>query len=309
MESTSLGWRRPTHQELSAVSPALDATRQKRYLALVARQRRNQGFRRVDLRKTLFVLPNLVTLASVFCGFAAIRLVSEPRLNNEPIYRACTLLVFAMFFDLLDGRVARMTRTQSAFGLQLDSLADVISFGVAPALVVYQWSLYRFPVAGQFAAFLYVAAGAIRLARFNVLSSSSTGEPTKPGRHILGLPIPCAAAGLVALVLADRAAQGTIGQAAHTPFVLGATIGLSLLMVSTIRFRSFKDLRIDAQSILLVAFVVGTSAVVWNSYHPGFVLVWLWTMYLAIGLMETVRLVAARIRHSAEQRKTLPPSV
>jgi CDP-diacylglycerol--serine O-phosphatidyltransferase len=263
----------------------------------------------VDLRKTLFVLPNLVTLASVFCGFAAIRLVAEPRVSSEPIYRACTLLVFAMFFDLLDGRVARMTRTQSAFGLQLDSLADVISFGVAPALVVYQWSMFRFPIMGQLVAFLYVAAGAVRLARFNVLATAKSGEPNKPGRHILGLPIPCAASGLVAVVFADRAAHGFIGQPERTPFVIGITLLLSLLMVSTIRFRSFKDLRADTGSILLITFVVASSAVVWKSYHPGFVLVWLLVMYLAIGLMETIREYALRARQHLQERKTLPPSL
>ncbi len=274
----------------------------------MARQRRYPGSRRLNLRKTLFVLPNLVTLASVFCGVAAILLVAEPRTTSEPIYRACTLLVFATFFDLLDGRVARMTRTQSAFGLQLDSLADVISFGVAPALVMYQWSLFRFPVVGQFAAFLYVAAGAIRLARFNVLASSETGEPNKPGRHILGLPIPCAATGLVAVVLADRAMNGLIGQAQNAPFVLGIALTLSLLMVSTIRFRSFKDLRVDASSIVLVSFALGTSAVVWKSYHAGFVLAWLLVMYLAIGLMETARELAPRLRRQVEERKSLPPT-
>jgi CDP-diacylglycerol---serine O-phosphatidyltransferase len=273
------------------------------------RLRRYSVSRRVDLRKTLFVLPNLVTLASVFCGLAAILLVAEPRATNEPIYRACTLLVFAMFFDLVDGRVARMTRTQSAFGLQLDSLADVISFGVAPALVVYQWSLYRFPILGQLVAFLYLAAGAVRLARFNVLAASKTGEPTKPGRHILGLPIPCAAAGLVAVVVADRAVGGLIGQAEHAPVVIGTTLALSLLMVSTIRFRSFKDLRVDARSIILVLFILGTSAFVWKSYHPGFVLVWLLVMYVAIGLMETARELAARVRRQVAERKSLPPSL
>jgi len=274
----------------------------------VRRQRKHPSFRRVDLRKTLFVLPNLVTLASVFCGVAAILLVATPRNNNEPIYRACTLLVFATFFDLLDGRVARMTRTQSAFGLQLDSLADVISFGVAPALVMYQWSLYRFAVLGQFVAFLWVAAGTVRLARFNVLASTTSGEPTKPGRHILGLPIPCAASGLVALIVADRAMNGVIGQPENTPIVLGAAVTLSLLMVSTIRFRSFKDLRVDAGSILLVLFVLGTSVVVWQSFHAEFVLAWLLVMYLAIGLMETVRELIPRLRRQVEERKSLPPA-
>lgn len=272
------------------------------------RQRQRLGYRRVNLRKTLFVLPNLVTLASVFCGLSAILLVVEPRATNEPIYRACTLLVFAMFFDLLDGRVARMTRTQSAFGLQLDSLADIISFGVAPAIVMYQWSLFRLPVVGHFVAFLYLAAGAVRLARFNVLAASKSGDPVKPGRHILGLPIPCAAAGLVAVVVADRALHGVLGEPQNTPLIVGITAGLSLLMVSTIRFRSFKDLRVDTRSIALLTFVLGTSAIVWKSYHPGFVLVWLLVMYVAIGLMETARELAARMRRPLTGEKGLPPS-
>src|SRR6476661_7619035 len=103
--------------------------------------------RRFDLRKTLFILPNLITLSSIFCGFDAIR-VSARAEGEDDYYRAALLIVFAMFFDTLDGRVARMTKTQSAFGLQIDSLADVVSFGVAPALLVYQWVLNRLPVAG-----------------------------------------------------------------------------------------------------------------------------------------------------------------
>ncbi|HEY5958261.1 MAG TPA: CDP-diacylglycerol--serine O-phosphatidyltransferase, partial [Polyangiaceae bacterium] len=184
-----------------------------------------------------------------------------------------------------------------------------ISFGVAPALIIYQWSLNRFQVSGQLVAFLYVAAGAVRLARFNVLASAKGGEPSKPGRHIIGLPIPCAAAGLVAVVFADRSMDGLLGRAQHTPIVVGVTLALSLLMVSTIRFRSFKDLRIDIGSISLVLFVLVSSAIVWKSYHPGFVLVWLLGMYVAIGLMETVRVLGARAYQSHQERKTLPPSI
>lgn len=271
-------------------------------------KRRAHQVRRVDLRKTLFVLPNLVTLASVFCGMSAIRLVSETRTSDEPIYRACVLLVFAMFFDLLDGRVARMTKTQSAFGLQLDSLADVISFGVAPALVVYQWSLHQSEIIGPFVAFLYVAAGAVRLARFNVISSSTTGQPSKPGRHILGLPIPCAAAGLVAIVTADRAMGGALARPQNTGLVIAATVLLSLFMVSTIRFRSFKDLRFDFRSILFILFTLGTSAFVWHSYRPEFVLVWLLLMYVVIGFLETTKVIAARLKELSE-RKSVPPTL
>src|SRR6266540_3840173 len=101
----------------------------------------------MNLRKTLFILPNLFTLSSVFCGFFAITLCAgQPTIDS--LYQAAVAICFAYFFDLADGRVARLTKTQSNLGLQLDSLADVISFGVAPALLVYKWVLYRLPVPG-----------------------------------------------------------------------------------------------------------------------------------------------------------------
>jgi CDP-diacylglycerol--serine O-phosphatidyltransferase len=157
-------------------------------------------------------------------------------------------------------------------------------------------------------AFLYVSAGAVRLARFNVISTSTTGQPSKPGRHILGLPIPCAAAGLVAIVTADRAAGGLLARPENTGLVIAATFLLSLFMVSTLRFRSFKDLRFDFRSILFVLFTLGTSAFVWHSYRPEFVLVWLLLMYVVIGFLETTKVIAARIRQMNE-RKSVPPAV
>src|SRR5579871_3356115 len=123
----------------------------------------------MNLRKTFFILPNLFTLASVFCGFFAITLCSaQPSI--EQLYQAAIAICFAFFFDLTDGRVARLTKTQSDLGLQLDSLADLLSFGCAPALLVYKWGLSRFGLWGVVIAFVYVAAAALRLARFNVLA-------------------------------------------------------------------------------------------------------------------------------------------
>jgi CDP-diacylglycerol--serine O-phosphatidyltransferase len=165
--------------------------------------------KKIDLRKTLFLLPNIITLSSIFCGFDSIRLSATAQ-GDEDYYRASVLLVFALFFDMLDGRVARLTKTQSAFGLQIDSLADVISFGVAPGLLVYKWSLYQKPTAGLIAAFLFAGAGAVRLARFNVLSMGESGKPTKPGKYIVGLPVPGAAGILVSLVLANHAVTGEL---------------------------------------------------------------------------------------------------
>src|SRR6202011_2183421 len=117
--------------------------------------------RKLDLRKTLFLLPNVITLSSVFCGFDSIR-ISATATGDDDYYRASLFLVFALFFDMLDGRVARLTKTQSAFGLQIDSLADAISFGVAPAILVYKWSLSQLGAVGIVASFAFTACGAIR---------------------------------------------------------------------------------------------------------------------------------------------------
>jgi CDP-diacylglycerol--serine O-phosphatidyltransferase len=271
------------------------------------RLRRSPGQPRpkLDLRKTLFVLPNLITLGSIFCGFNAIRLVARDQPTENDVYRAAVLLIFAMLFDLMDGRVARMTKTQSAFGLQIDSLADVISFGVAPAMLLYKWVLYRLPVPGLLAAFLYVACAAIRLARFNVLASSANGAPVKPGKYIIGLPSPPASGILISLVVANRAADGLIGREEYTYVLLGVTVGLSLLMVSNVRFRSFKELRFDTGTVLFVLFVLGSSTFVWQRFRAEFVLIWLLSVYLLIGIVETLRALAIRLMK--RDRGSLPP--
>jgi len=265
-------------------------------------RRRRRRVPRVDLRKTLFVLPNLITLGSIFCGFNAIRVVALDNPTTDDFYRAAILLMFAMLFDLLDGRVARMTRTQSAFGLQLDSLADIVSFGVAPSLLVYKWVLYRFPIPGLIVGFLFTACGAIRLARFNVLSSSPVGAPVKPSKYTVGLPIPPASGILISLLLANHALGGELSHERYTLALFGVTIGLSLLMVSSFRFRSFKDLSFNVANALLVLFGIGSSVFVWQYGKPQFVLLWLLCFYVTIGLVETVRALPERLRRRrAEQ--------
>lgn len=251
--------------------------------------RRTRRIRRLDLQRTLFVLPNMITLASIFCGFNAIRVVALDNPTVDDFYRAAILLMFATFFDLMDGRVARMTRTQSAFGLQLDSLADIVSFGVAPSILMYKWVLYRHPIPGIVVAFMFTACGAIRLARFNVLSSSSAGTPLKPGKYIMGLPIPPSAGILISLLLANHAVGGALSHERYTAAIFVTMTVLSLFMVSTIRFRSFKDLSFNLGTALFVIFVIGSSAVVWMFSKPQFVLLWLLGFYIFIGLFETVR--------------------
>ncbi len=254
----------------------------------------------------MFLLPNIITLSSIFCGFDAIRLTGGAT-SDEDYYRAAILLVFAMLFDMLDGRVARLTKTQSAFGLQIDSLADVISFGVAPALIVYKWSLYQQPLLGLFVSFLFCGMGAVRLARFNVLSMGESGKPTKPGKYIVGLPVPGAAGILISLVLANHAIAGDLGAPRYVFPLMGVTLLLSFLMVSTVKFRSFKDLKLNARSVALVLFAIGSSAVVSLQTKPAFVLVWLLSFYVVIGIVESIISIPKRRREEPAPRSSLPP--
>lgn len=259
---------------------------------------------RLDLRKTLFVLPNLITLGSVFCGFNAIRLVAKERPGDDDLYRAAVLLIFAMLFDLMDGRVARMTKTQSAFGVQIDSLADIISFGVAPSLLVYQWTSAHHPHAALAVSFLFTGCGAVRLARFNVLSTNEHGTPGKPPKYIVGLPIPGAAGILISLVVANHAIDGRLSGEAWSWPILGITLLLSMLMVSTVRFRSFKDLKLNARTIGVVAFAVGSSGLIYARLRPAFVLVWLLGFYVMLGLFEAVWQFS---RGKRPTRDSIPP--
>lgn len=270
--------------------------------------------RRLDLRKTLFLLPNLITLSSIFCGFDSIRLSARAS-GADDFYRASILLVFALLFDMLDGRVARLTKTQSAFGLQIDSLADAISFGVGPAVLVYQWSLHNAGDVGLVCSFLFVGAGAVRLARFNVLSMGEGGAPTKPGKYVVGLVIPGAAGILVSLVLANHAIGGNLQSAKYTYPLCALTVFLSFLMVSTIKFRSFKDLKWGPRTVGAILLVVGSSAIISVQTSPAFVLVWLLGCYIAIGLVEAVISIpkvrrerrAARLAESRADRPSPSP--
>jgi CDP-diacylglycerol---serine O-phosphatidyltransferase len=254
---------------------------------------------KVDLRKSLFILPNLFTLSSVLCGFYAIVLcASNP--TGDDFYRAAMLILFAMLFDTVDGRVARLTRTQSAIGVQLDSLADLVSFGVAPALLMYKWSLAELGMAGVFIGFAYVAAATVRLARFNVVSTGVRGAPKKPGKYILGLPTPAAAGILISLVAANHAI------ADHLPitpmFVTAVVLALAFFMVSTVRFRSFKDLRLSWRSSAFVAVAVAGTVAVSLRLHISYALVWLLTTYVAIAVAEFLFGLSRTLRRPAAVR-------
>lgn len=182
-------------------------------------------------RKGLYMLPNAITLAALFSGFYAIVMAINGRFEL-----ACIAVFVAAVLDSLDGRVARMTNSQSAFGEQMDSLSDMVSFGAAPALIVYIWALKDLGKAGFIPAFVYISGAALRLARFNV----NIGVVDK--RFFQGLPSPAAAALVIGLiwVVDDAGFKGvsTIPVIAWTAFALTLYAGLS--MVTNAPFYSFK---------------------------------------------------------------------
>lgn len=251
----------------------------------------------MKLRKLMFVLPNLFTVTSIFCGFYAITLCAGEATPVQ-LYQAALAILFAMFFDGFDGRVARLTKTQSDFGMQLDSLADVVSFGAAPALLVYKWALAPLGFLGLFISFAFAACGALRLARFNVLAMRNPHGGG--GNFFVGLPIPLAAGVLVSMIITHHAVSGE----APSPGVRGpiaAVVGLlALLMVSSVRYRTFKDLRLSKKSALIFMLVVLSGLAIGTQLRPAYVLVAYSSAYLAMGLIESVfhvrkRLVARKV--------------
>jgi CDP-diacylglycerol--serine O-phosphatidyltransferase len=173
----------------------------------------------MKLRKLLFVLPNLFTVSSIFCGFYAATLCTGEA-SPAQLYQAALAIFFGIFFDGFDGRVARLTKTQSQFGMELDSLADVVTFGAAPALLVYRWALQPLGIGGIFIGFMFAACGALRLARFNVLAlkeeeqkklAAASGTPlakTHSASHFfVGLPIPLGAGVVISMIIAHHAAR------------------------------------------------------------------------------------------------------
>jgi len=195
-----------------------------------SRRRTDRATRR--FRRGVYLLPSMFTLANMFCGYACIVYAMRGELE-----KAAPLIGVAIIVDMLDGRVARMTGTTSAFGVEFDSLADVVSFGVAPAIMAFQWGLHPLGRLGWGAGFVFVAGAAIRLARFNI----QTGTVDK--RYFVGLPSPAAAAVPASTIFFYPTGFETA--AAALP-ALALVIVPGLLMVSTIRFYSFKT--IDLQS-------------------------------------------------------------
>ena len=220
-------------------------------------------------RKGIYILPNLFTLAALFGGFYAIVMAMNGRYEQAAIGIFC-----AMVLDSLDGRVARMTNTQSTFGEQMDSLCDMVSFGAAPALVMYEWALKDLGKLGWLAAFVYCASAALRLARFN------TNLTVVDKRFFQGLPSPAAAAIVMGFiwVLDDAGLKGFREGPwlAWTAFCV--TLYSGLTMVTNVPFYSFKDvgLKKSVPFIVIVAIALGIAVI---SFHPPSVLFGLFVAY------------------------------
>ncbi len=184
--------------------------------------------KRENVRKGVYLLPNLITAAGIFAGFYVI--IAS---TSGEYQKAAWFIMLAAVFDGLDGKVARLTGTASKFGVELDSLADVISFGVAPGVLLYEWALRPFGKLGWLAAFLYVICGALRLARFNVQVA------TVESRRFIGMPIPAAACIVATCVLLfyELGGTGTIKMVSMVFLVFL----LAFLMVSNVKYLSLKD--------------------------------------------------------------------
>lgn len=216
-------------------------------------------------RKGIYILPNLFTLGGLFGGFYAVVMAMNGRFDMAAAGIFC-----AMLLDSLDGRVARMTNTQSAFGEQMDSLADMVSFGAAPALIAYEWALKGLGRWGWIAAFVYCACAALRLARFNV----NTAVVDK--RYFQGLPSPAAAA-LVAGFIWLMTETGIKGyDVAWVMFAFALYAGLT--MVTNVPFYSFKDIQMKKSVPFAVIVLIALGIAVIN-IHPPTVLFGLFVLY------------------------------
>jgi CDP-diacylglycerol--serine O-phosphatidyltransferase len=215
--------------------------------------------------KGIYVLPNMITLAALFGGFYAIVMAM-----NGSFGLATTAIFVAMVLDSLDGRVARLTNTQSAFGEQMDSLSDMVSFGAAPALVAYIWSLNGLGRWGWVAAFVYCACAALRLARFNV----NTAVVDK--RFFQGLPSPAAAALVAGSIW--LASEAGLSGADLRWWVFGITLYAGLTMVTNVPFYSFKELHLK-KSVPFVVIVMIALVIAIINIHPPLVLFGLFVLY------------------------------
>jgi len=230
----------PRRRPKNGVAPAKPKNSR---FARFARKARGEGGGDRPRSRGIYLLPNAFTTGALFCGFYAIVMAMNQRFEH-----AAWAIFIAMVLDGLDGRIARLTNTQSEFGAQYDSLSDMVSFGAAPALVIYEWSLRGMGKLGWIAAFVYCAGAALRLARFN------TNIEVVDKRFFQGLPSPAAAAivGGFVLLMVDLEVPGL--QLAWTSFAIALFAGLT--MVTNVPFYSFKDVNFRKSVPFIAVFLI-----------------------------------------------------
>jgi CDP-diacylglycerol--serine O-phosphatidyltransferase len=235
-------------------------------------------------RRGLYLLPTLFTVGNMFCGYACAIFAMRGELTT-----AAPFIGVAVVLDMLDGRIARMTRTSSAFGLELDSLADVISFGIAPALLAFAWGLSELGRFWWAAGFVYVTAAAMRLARFNLQSTAAQTDK----RYFVGMPSPAAAGLIAATIFAWPDPLTGIARAVAAVLIV---LVPAALMVSTMRFRSFKSINFGwTQSYIQIVIIAVLIAAVATA--PAAALVLLAYGYLLSAFIEE-GLARYRLRRS-----------
>ena len=271
----------------------------------------NQRRVRHRFRKGVYVVPSLLTTANIFCGFysvmeslAGVRFLEDDVVRaTDHFNRAAINIGFATLFDFMDGRIARMTGATSEFGIELDSIADVVSFGVAPALLAYAWGFGQFPELHKFAwaaCFLFVICGALRLARFNVQArqpkpNAPPKNPKVDRKAFVGMPIPMGAAMIAALAhFSPRPIKYTPGWRTEifgvtlvvdewlfSKALLALVVLLSFLMISTIRYSSFKNVgaRKDYHPRMLIVAIALIVLAIWA--YSQWTLLIITTVYVA----------------------------
>ncbi len=210
--------------------------------------RQKKKKRNKDRRRGIYLLPNLLTTGNLFAGFISI--ISS--INGE-FEKAAVAILISWVFDILDGKVARISNSTSRFGIEYDSLADLVAFGVAPSILIYLWALKPFGRIGWLAAFMFVACGALRLARFNVQAT------TEAKKFFTGLPIP-GAAGFMATLTLFMYPHMLEPSRAFSISILIVTFIIALLMVSSIKFSAFKELDVvrarPVPAVLLIILII-----------------------------------------------------
>ena len=278
-------------------------------LPIPRRRQDEHGPRR--MRKGMYILPSLFTTGNMAAGFYAIlEVVHASAANYGHLDNAAKAIGFAVLFDGLDGRVARMTGTSSDFGKEFDSLADVITFGVAPAMLAWAWGFHLMPPValtewnikltqlGAIAAFLFLMAGASRLARFNITTNPQPSNPGRPGKkYFVGMPIPAGAGVIAAVVHFQSGAPLESWYTAITWLAMVAAVGY--LMVSTWRFYSFKDIDFRSRHPFRLIILFGALfASIWFFSKPAL---------FGVALLYTFSGVFWRLQWMFRRRNQPPP--